>query len=104
MMAITEPLFDARASTVAPVPAAPTVEMSGVTRSFGQNPALRDLHLQVPTAKITVLLGPNGAGKTTAIRMITGALNPDAGSIRVFGQDPDVDGEEVRRRCGVVSA
>ena len=51
-----------------------------------------------------MLLGPNGAGKTTAIRMITGALGPDAGTVRVFGLDPAVDGEEVRRRCGVVSA
>ena len=81
-----------------------TVVLSGVCRSFGDNPALRDLDLVVPEARITVLLGPNGAGKTTAIRMITGALGPHAGSVRVFGQDPNVDGESVRRRCGVVSA
>jgi ABC-2 type transport system ATP-binding protein len=36
--------------------------------------------------------------------MITGALSPDAGEVRVFGLDPDVDGKEVRIRCGVVSA
>ena len=53
---------------------------------------------------MTVLLGPNGAGKTTAVRMITGALPPAAGSVRVFGLDPAVDGEGVRLRCGVVSA
>ena len=81
-----------------------TVVLSGVSRSFGDNPALDGLDLVVPDARITVLLGPNGAGKTTAIRMITGALNPDAGTVRVFGQDPNVDGEAVRRRCGVVSA
>src|SRR4051795_534970 len=80
------------------------VELVDVHRSFGENPALRELDLVVPAARITVLLGPNGAGKTTAIRMITGALNPDAGTVRVFGQDPNVDGEAVRRRCGVVSA
>ena len=67
-------------------------------------PALADLDLQAQAAKITVLLGPNGAGKTTAIRIITGALDPDAGTVRVFGLDPTVDGETVRRRCGVVSA
>ena len=81
-----------------------TVVLSGVSRSFGDNPALQGLDLVVPEARITVLLGPNGAGKTTAIRMITGALNPDAGTVLVFGQDPNVDGEAVRRRCGVVSA
>ena len=76
----------------------PTVVLSGVSRAFGDNPALQGLDLVVPEARITVLLGPNGAGKTTAIRMITGALNPHEGSVRVFGRDPNVDGEAVRRR------
>jgi len=88
-----------------PDPSTPmTVEMRGVGRSFGSVPALADLDLHVPSGRITVLLGPNGAGKTTAIRMVTGALTPDTGTVRVFGLDPDLDGEEVRRRCGVVSA
>jgi ABC-2 type transport system ATP-binding protein len=82
----------------------PTVELRGVGRRFGAVPALADLDLVVPTGRITVLLGPNGAGKTTAIRVVTGALEPDVGTVRVFGLDPTVDGEEVRRRCGVVSA
>ena len=81
-----------------------TVVLAGVSRAFGDNPALQGLDLVVPEARITVLLGPNGAGKTTAIRMITGALNPHEGSVRVFGRDPNVDGEAVRRRCGVVTA
>jgi len=57
-----------------------------------------------PAGALTVLLGPNGAGKTTAIRVITGALTPDRGHVRTFGFDPDRFGEDVRRRCGVVSA
>jgi ABC-2 type transport system ATP-binding protein len=80
------------------------VEIQHVTRRFGMVPALSDLTLLVPKGRITVLLGPNGAGKTTAIRIITGALDPDAGSVRTFGWDPNRFGEEVRRRCGVVSA
>ena len=80
------------------------VELRNVRRRFGEVDALRDLSLTAARQSITVLLGPNGAGKTTAIRMITGALNPDAGEVRVFGLDPAVDGEEVRTRCGVVSA
>src|SRR5262245_16283949 len=101
------PADDARPRSVAPVPgpaADHTVELSHVSRRFGENPAVTDLTLNAPTAQITVLLGPNGAGKTTAIRIITGALNPDGGSVRAFGLDPNVDGDEVRRRCGVVSA
>ena len=77
---------------------------AGSHKAFGPNPALADLDLLVPKGRITVLLGPNGAGKTTAIRIITGALEPDAGHVRTFGCDPGPHGEEVRRRCGVVSA
>jgi ABC-2 type transport system ATP-binding protein len=82
----------------------PVVAARGLSRRFGEVDALCDLDLDVPEGSITVLLGPNGAGKTTAIRMITGALNPDGGEVRVFGLDPGDEGEDVRRRCGVVSA
>jgi ABC-2 type transport system ATP-binding protein len=94
--------------TATPTPdaatAAPIVELVGVRRRFGEVDALAGLDLEVPANRITVLLGPNGAGKTTAIRMITGALDPHAGRVRTFGLDPSVHGEQVRRRCGVVSA
>jgi len=97
---------DPGAGTALGEPAAATgvVELDDVHRAFGGNPALTGLSLRVPPGTITVLLGPNGAGKTTAIRVVTGALRPDRGGIRVFGLDPDADGEDVRRRCGVVSA
>ena len=82
-----------------------TIDIQNVTKQFDDVTALKDLDLGARTGAITVLLGPNGAGKTTAIRMITGALSPDVGTSRVFGIDPaGPDGEEVRRRCGVVTA
>ncbi len=87
-----------------PATGEPVVLVEGVSRRFGAVDALSRLDLSVPPGEITVLLGPNGAGKTTAIRMITGALDPHSGRVRVFGLDPGRDGEEVRRRCGVVSA
>jgi ABC-2 type transport system ATP-binding protein len=80
------------------------VDVQHVYRSFGDVVALQDLNIQVPLGNITVLLGPNGAGKTTAIRIITGALAPDSGRVLAFGLDPEREGAEVRRRCGVVSA
>jgi len=82
----------------------PVVEFQHVRRSFGAVVGLADLSLSVPAGSVTVLLGPNGSGKTTAVRTVTGALRPDAGALRVFGLDPEVDGEGVRRRCGVVAA
>ncbi len=78
--------------------------MRDVSKAFGRVPALSHLTILAPKGRITVLLGPNGAGKTTAIRVITGALTPDRGYVRTFGYDPDRFGEDVRRRCGVVSA
>ncbi len=81
------------------------VNVQNVTRRFGDITALDELELAIAPGTISVLLGPNGAGKTTAMRMITGALAPHIGTVRVFGLDPaSPDGEEVRRRCGVVSA
>ncbi len=89
----------------APTVAGPTtVALSAVGHRFGDVQALRDLTFQVPTGRITVLLGPNGAGKTTAIRVVTGALKPTEGRVVTFDRDPSADGENVRRRCGVVSA
>ena len=64
--------------------------------------ALADLSFDVPAGTVTVLLGPNGAGKTTAVRVITGALMPQRGEVRVFGLDPRHDGQAIRMRCGVV--
>jgi len=80
------------------------VRLEHVRRAFGDVIGLDDLSLHAPKGSVTVLLGPNGSGKTTAVRTITGALRPDRGRVEVFGVDPDVDGEAVRRRCGVVSA
>ena len=49
------------------------------------------------------MLGPNGAGKTTTVRLLNGVLAPDRGSSRVLGIDPAADGDEVRRRTGVLT-
>ena len=81
------------------------MELADVRLAFGKIVALDGLTFDAPAGEVTVLLGPNGAGKTTAVRVITGALGVDGGTVRVFGLDPSgSDGEEVRRRCGVVAA
>ena len=65
------------------------VRLEGVTKRFGKQTAVSDLHLEVPRGVIYGLLGPNGSGKTTSIRMIMGILLPDEGRVRLFGGDPD---------------
>lgn len=63
------------------------IELERVSRRFGPVEAVRELSFSVPAGAICGFLGPNGAGKSTTIRMIAGAIAPDAGSIRVDGID-----------------
>jgi ABC-2 type transport system ATP-binding protein len=87
-------------------PTAPAVALEDVHRRFGDVVAVDGLTFEVPRGTVTVLLGPNGAGKTTVVRLVTGALQVDAGAVRTLGLDPDVaaEGTAVRRHCGVVPA
>ncbi len=80
------------------------IRLDGIWRRFAEIVALADFDLEVPRGSITMLLGPNGAGKTTALRIVTGAMRADAGTIEVLGGDPRVDGADIRRRIGVVPA
>src|SRR3984957_19718397 len=60
------------------------LEIQGLAKSFDR-PAVDGLNLRVRAGEFYILLGPNGAGKTTTLRMVTGLLKPDRGSITVFG-------------------
>lgn len=78
----------------------PTITASGVRRSFGSVPAVRDISLQVEPGRVTGLVGPNGSGKTTLLLMLASLLAPDAGQIRIGGIDPVEDPSAVRRLIG----
>ena len=58
----------------------------GLRKSYGPRLALDGLDLSVPTGVVYGFLGPNGAGKTTTMRLLTGLLHPDAGTIELLGQ------------------
>ncbi len=58
-----------------------------ISKSFGSLKAVRDISFDLPTGQIAGLLGPNGAGKSTTIRMMTGFLTPDKGTITIGGFD-----------------
>jgi ABC-2 type transport system ATP-binding protein len=62
------------------------LDIRGLAKSFDR-PAVDGLDLRVRAGEFYTLLGPNGAGKTTTLRMATGLLKPDSGSISVFGID-----------------
>ena len=62
------------------------IEIRNVVKRYEHHVAVRDLSLEVPRGTVYGLLGPNGAGKTTTIRMILSIIEPDSGTIRVFGK------------------
>ncbi|HET6326955.1 MAG TPA: ABC transporter ATP-binding protein [Planctomycetaceae bacterium] len=88
-----------------PLPSAapPIVELSRVTRQFGNKTALDDLSLTVPRGGVFGLIGGNGAGKTTVIKHILGLLKAQTGSVRVFGLDPVANPVGTLGRIGYLS-
>ncbi|QBX55173.1 ATP-binding cassette domain-containing protein [Nocardioides seonyuensis] len=79
----------------------PTIEAVGLTKSYGDQPVLHDLHLTVPPGTVYALLGPNGAGKTTTVRILTTLVSADGGEARVAGADVRTEADAVRRSIGV---
>lgn len=80
------------------------VDLDGVTKAFGKVTAVDDLTCTVNRGDVLGLLGHNGAGKTTTLRLISGVLTPTDGTVTAFGMDPVAQGDEVRRRTGVMLA
>jgi ABC-2 type transport system ATP-binding protein len=78
------------------------IRFGSVSKAFGSVRAVESLTFSAPAGAVTVLLGPNGAGKTTTVRLTTGALVADRGDIEVLGLHPKINGDEVRRRVGIV--
>jgi ABC-2 type transport system ATP-binding protein len=73
------------------------LEVSGVTKRYGDFLAVDGVSFDAPKGRILGLLGPNGAGKTSTLRMILGITVPDEGAISIFGKAP---GRAVQRRIG----
>lgn len=77
------------------------LELSGVTKRFGNAPALDQVDLRW-SGQVTGVLGPNGAGKSTLLRVLGTVLGPDEGTVRIFGLDPTRPHQRlaVRRQLG----
>jgi ABC-2 type transport system ATP-binding protein len=76
------------------------VAMVDVSRTFGDRVVVRNLDLAIERGSILGVIGPSGSGKTTTVRMLTGALKPTSGDIRVLGEQPENFKRETRERIG----
>ncbi len=76
------------------------IKVSGVTKKYPARLAVDNVSFEVDRGEIVGFLGPNGAGKTTTMRMLTGYLPMNSGSIEVAGFDVVNQAREVRRRIG----
>ena len=79
---------------------AAAASLTGVSKSLGGKPVLRELSLSINVGEVTALLGPNGAGKSTTVSLLIGRLQPDAGEVALYGLKPDRPA--ARARLGVM--
>jgi ABC-2 type transport system ATP-binding protein len=90
------------APSTSSVPRPIALEIRGLAKRF-ERQAVDGLDLTVPAGEFYTLLGPNGAGKTTTLRMVTGLLRPDQGSIAIYGIDALADPIGAKRIMAWVS-
>jgi ABC-2 type transport system ATP-binding protein len=80
----------------------PAIEISGLTKHYGDIAAVDGISLTVAEGEVLALLGPNGAGKTTTVEILEGHRRRDAGTVTVLGEDPQAAGRKYRERIGIV--
>src|SRR3954451_9293027 len=83
---------------------APPIEIRGLAKRYRQIIAVDHVDLTVNQGDVFGYLGPNGAGKTTSLRMMLGLIRPTAGSVRLFGRDPQLSVKALEGVAGFVEA
>jgi ABC-2 type transport system ATP-binding protein len=86
------------------VTGAAPIEVRGLVKRYGQLTAVDGVDLTVNPGDVYGYLGPNGAGKTTSLRMMLGLIRPTAGTVRLFGEDPQVTVRALDGVAGFVEA
>lgn len=79
------------------------IHAQNLNKTFGENHAINDLSLQIKKGEIYGLVGSDGAGKTTTLRLLVGAMLPDAGTVTIDGMELSQHGDEIRARIGYLS-
>jgi ABC-2 type transport system ATP-binding protein len=80
------------------------IEVRGLSKTYGELVAVDNVDLSVEAGDVFGYLGPNGAGKTTSLRMMLGLIAPSAGSVRLFGRDPQASVKALEGVAGFVEA
>src|ERR1700754_4487139 len=80
----------------------PIIQVSGLTKSFGQQHAVNDLSFTVYPADVYGFLGQNGAGKSTTIRMLLTLITPTSGEIEMFGMNLRAHRRQILKQVGAV--
>src|SRR6266851_3205667 len=78
----------------------PVLEVANLVKTYGDVQAVRGVSFNVEEGEVFGLLGPNGAGKTTTVEILEGLRNPDGGSVRVCGLDPQINSRELKHEIG----
>ena len=78
----------------------PILQVDNLVKHYGDVQAVRGVSFSVEEGEVFGLLGPNGAGKTTTVEILEGLRNPDAGSVRVCGLDPQLNSRELKHEIG----
>jgi ABC-2 type transport system ATP-binding protein len=80
------------------------VAVRGLVKRYGEILAVDDVDLTVEAGDVFGYLGPNGAGKTTSLRMMLGLIRPTAGTVALFGRDPQASVRALEGVAGFVEA
>ena len=83
------------------VATAPRAELRGISKRFGATQALDDVSFELLPGEIHGLVGENGAGKSTLVKILAGVHQPDAGSIRLDGEEVELRGPDHARTLGI---
>lgn len=83
---------------------AKAISVEALSKNFGSKQALSGVTFSVPYGAIFGFLGPNGAGKTTTIRCLMDFIRPDSGSIKILGQDAQINSAILKQSIGYLSS
>ena len=97
--------LDRRGAAVTAEPtydSAAVIQVSGLTKSYGDVHAVAGIDLQIARGEVFAMLGPNGAGKTTTVEILEGYRRRDGGEVKVLGLDPGTQRGRLKTRIGIV--